>query len=105
MCFGHPINNDILKLVQEEMTTLSKSVEENKESWVQDHEGLRNHLQNLTNLFELDIKRLEDKQVTLERGFVRLESRTESLEERLSGMSQAEDLHISIHNISFANGK
>jgi len=89
MCFGQPINNDILKLVQEEMTALSKSVEENKESWVQDHEGLREHLQNLT---RLDIKRLEDKQVSLERGFVRLQSQTEFLEEKVSGiLSQAED--------------
>jgi len=92
MCFGQPINNDILKLVQEEMTALSKSVEENKESWVQDHEGLREHLQNLTGLFGLDIKRLEDKQVSLERGFVRLQSQTEFLEEKVSGiLSQAED--------------
>ena len=72
---------------------------------MQDHEGLRSHLQNLTNLFGLDIKRLEDKQVTLERGFVRLQSRTESLEEKLNGMSQAEDKHISTHNISFESGE
>lgn len=104
MCFGQPINNDILKLVQEEMTTLSKSVEDNKESWMQDHEGLRNHLQNLISLFGLDIKRLEDKQVTLERGIVKLQSRTEFLEEKLSGMSQAEDKPISTHNISFTSG-
>lgn len=96
MCFGQPINNDILKLVQEEMTALSKSVEENKESWVQDHEGLREHLQNLTSLFGLDIKRLEDKQVSLERGFVRLQSQTEFLEEKVSGiLSQADDKPIS----------
>ena len=105
MCFGQPINNEILKLVQEEMTTLSNSVEENKESWMQDHEGLRNHLQNTTNLFVLDIKRLQDKQVTLERCFVRLQSRTDSLEEKMSGMSQAEDKHISTHNTSFASGE
>ena len=105
MCFGQPINNDILKLVQEGMTTLSKSVEENKESWVQDHEGLRNHLESMTSLFELDIKRLEDKQVTLERGFVRLQSRTEFLEEKVSGISQAEDKPISTHNMSFTSGE
>ena len=105
MCFGQPINNDILKLVQEEMTTLSKSVEENKESWMQDHEGLREHLQNLTNLFGPDIKRLKDKQVTLERGFLRLESRTEFLEKLSGGLSQAEDQPISTHNISFTSGE
>ena len=105
MCFGQPINNEILKLVQEEMTTLSNSVEENKESWMQDHEGLRNHLQNTTNLFGLDIKRLQDKQVTLERCFVRLQSRTDSLEEKMGGISQAEDKHISTHNTSFASGE
>ena len=31
MCFGQPINNDVLKLVQEEVVTLVTSVEENKE--------------------------------------------------------------------------
>ena len=66
MCFGQPINNDVLKLVQEEMVTLVTSVEENKESWMQDHEGLRSNLQNLTQLFALDIKRLEAKHVALE---------------------------------------
>ena len=41
MCFGQPVNDDVLKLVQEEMATLVISVEKNKETWVQDHEGLR----------------------------------------------------------------
>lgn len=68
MCFGQPVNNDVLKLVQEEMATLVISVEENKETWVQDHEGLRKNLQNLTQLFELDIKRLEASHVALESG-------------------------------------
>ncbi|KAL9987610.1 hypothetical protein ACROYT_G001948 [Oculina patagonica] len=68
MCFGQPVNNDVLKLVQEEMATLVTSVEENKETWMQDHEGLRSNLQNLTQLFALDIKRLEAKHVALESG-------------------------------------
>lgn len=68
MCFGQPINNDVLKLVQEEVVTLVTSVEENKETWTQDHEGLKTNLQNLTQLFALDIKRLEAKHVALESG-------------------------------------
>lgn len=68
MCFGQPINNDVLKLVQEEVATLVTSVEENKETWTQDHEGLKTNLQNLTQLFALDIKRLEAKHVALESG-------------------------------------
>lgn len=68
MCFGQPINNDVLKLVQEEVATLVTSVEENKETWMQDHEGLRKNLQNLTQLFALDIKRLEAKHGALESG-------------------------------------
>lgn len=68
MCFGQPINNDVLKLVQEEVSTLVTSVEENKETWMQDHEGLKTNLQNLTQLFALDIKRLEAKHVALESG-------------------------------------
>ncbi|KAL9987607.1 hypothetical protein ACROYT_G001944 [Oculina patagonica] len=68
MCFGQPVNNDVLKLVQEGMSTLVTSVEENKETWMQDHEGLRSNLQNLTQLFVLDIKRLEAKHVVLESG-------------------------------------
>ena len=68
MCFGQPINNDVLKLIQEEVATLVNSVDENKETWVQDHEGLRKNLQNLTQLFALDIKRLEAKHVALESG-------------------------------------
>ena len=68
MCFGQPINNDVLKLVQEEVATLVSSVEENKETWMQDHEGLKTNLQNLTQLFALDIKRLEAQHVALESG-------------------------------------
>ena len=68
MCFGQPVNNDVLKLVQQEMASLITSVEENKETWMQDHEGLKNNLQNLTQLFALDIKRLEAKHVALESG-------------------------------------
>ncbi len=68
MCFGQPVNNDVLNLVQEEMATLVTSVEKNKETWMQDHEGLRSNLQNLTQLFALDIKRLEAKHVALESG-------------------------------------
>ena len=68
MCFGQPVNNDVLKLVQEGMTSLVTSVEENKETWMQDHKGLRNNLQNVTQLFLLDIKRLEAKHVALESG-------------------------------------
>ena len=68
MCFGQPVNDDVLKLVQQEMATLVISVEKNKETWVQDHEGLRKNLQSLTQLFELDIKRLEASHVALESG-------------------------------------
>ena len=32
MCFGQPVNDDVLKLVQEEMATLVISVEKNKET-------------------------------------------------------------------------
>ena len=68
MCFGQQISSDVLKLVQKEMATLSASVEENKESWTQDHDGLRNNLHNLTQLFALDIRKLEAKHVALESG-------------------------------------
>ena len=66
LCFGQPINNDVLKLVQSEMASLVTSVGENKETWMQDHEGLRNNLQKLTQLFGLEITRLSAKHVSLE---------------------------------------
>ena len=69
MCFEQPINNDILKLIQNEMATLMTSVEANKETWMQDHEGLRNHLQKLNELFGLQVKRLTAKHEALESGF------------------------------------
>lgn len=68
MCFGQPIDNSMLKLVQDEMATLVSSVEANKETWMQDHEGLRKNLQKLTQLFGLEITRLEAKHVALESG-------------------------------------
>lgn len=83
MCFGQPVNNDVLKLVQEEMATLVTSVEENKETWMQDHEGLRKNLQNLMQLFALDIKRLEAKHVALESGLVVLKEDQLKIKETL----------------------
>ena len=75
MCFEQAISNDVLKLIQSEMATLVTSVEENKESWMQDHAGLRKNLQNVTQLFGLEIKSLEAKHTALRSGFERLESR------------------------------
>ena len=84
MCFEHPIKNDVLKMVQDEMSTLVTSVEDNKETWKQDHEGLRNNLQNLT-------QSLEAKHTSLRTGFERLESQQQILEEKVSRLSQGMD--------------
>lgn len=94
MCFGQPINNDVLKLVQEEVVTLVTSVEENKETWMQDHEGLKTNLQNLTQLFALDIKRLEAKHVALESGLndlkdIQLKIKDSVVEQELIASSNA----------------
>ena len=91
MCFDQSINNDVLKLVQDEMATLVKSVEDNKETWVQDHEGLRTNLQNIQQLFGIEIKNLEAKHTALQSGLQRLESRHELLETRVTGLSQGKE--------------
>ena len=89
MCFGEPISNDILKLVQDEIATLVMSVEENKETWMQDHAGLRNNLQKLTQLFGLEIKRLEAKHVALESGLEGLKEDQLKIKESLKGNETA----------------
>ena len=91
MCFDQSINNDVLKLVQDEMATLVKSVEDNKETWVQDHEGLRTNLQNIQQLFGIEIKNLEAKHTALKSGLQRLESRHELLETKVTGLSQGKE--------------
>ena len=91
MCFDQPINNDILKLLQDEMTTLVKSVEDNKDSWVLDHKGLKNNLQNITQMFGIEIKNLEAKHTALRSGLQRLESRHEDLEVKVGGLTQEVD--------------
>ena len=91
MCFEQPISHDILKLVQCEVATLVKSVEDNKGSWMQDHEGLKKNLQNFTQVFGSEIKGLEAKHTALRSGFQRLESRQDILEVKLSGLEQGPD--------------
>ena len=88
MCFEQPISHDILKLIQTEMATLVKSVEDNKESWMQDQVVLKDNLQNLTQIFGTEIKGLEAKHTALRSGFQRLESRQDVLEVKVSGLEQ-----------------
>ena len=89
MCFGEPISNDVLKLVQDEIATLVMSVEENKETWVQDHAGLRNNLQKFTQLFGLEIKRLEAKHMVLESGLEGLKEDQLKIKQSLKGNETA----------------
>lgn len=70
MCFGQQISSDLLKLVQDEMAVLSTSVDENKESWKQGHEGLMNTLHNLRERFADDFSKLEAKHAALESGLI-----------------------------------
>ena len=91
MCFEQPISHDILKLIQTEMATLVKSVEDNKESWMQDQVVLKDNLQNLTQIFGTEIKGLEAKHTALRSGFQRLESRQDVLEVKVSGLEQGTD--------------
>lgn len=70
MCFGQQIISDVLKLVQDDMAVLSTSVDENKESWKQGHEGLMNTLHNLRERFADDFSKLEAKHAALESGLI-----------------------------------
>ena len=90
MCFEESISRDILELIQTEMTTLVKSVEDNKESWMQDQVVLKDKLQNLTQVFGTEIKGLEAKHTALRSGFQRLESRQDDLEVKLTGLEHAQ---------------
>ena len=91
MCFEESISHDILELIQTEMATLVKSVEDNKESWTQDQVILKDNLQNLTQVFGTEIKGLEAKHTALRSGFQRLESRQDDLEVKVIGLEQGTD--------------
>ena len=91
MCFEESISRDILELIQTEMATLVKSVEDNKESWMQDQVVLKDKLQNLTQVFGTEIKGLEAKHTALRSGFQRLESRQDDLEVKVIGLEQGTD--------------
>ena len=91
MCFEESISHDILELIQTEMATLVKSVEDNKESWTQDQVVLKDNLQNLTQVFGTEIKELEAKHTALRSGFQRLESRQDDLEVKVIGLEQGTD--------------
>ena len=91
MCFEESISHDILELIQTEMATLVKSVEDNKESWTQDQVVLKDNLQNLTQVFGTEIKGLEAKHTALRSGFQRLESRQDDLEVKVIGLEQVTD--------------
>ena len=91
MCCKQSISRDIQELIQTEMATLVKSVEDNKESWMQDQVVLKDKVQNLTQVFGTEIKGLEAKRTALRSGIQRLESRQDDLEVKLGGLEQGTD--------------
>ena len=96
MCFGKEINGDVLKLVKDEMNTLVTSVEENKDAWMQDHEGLKKTLCNLTQMFGLEIERLEAKHVALESSLKELKGDQAKITESLVGNNIATKSNASL---------
>lgn len=96
MCFGKEINSDVLKLVKDEMNTLVTSVEVNKDAWMQDHKGLKENLCNLTQLFGLEIERLEAKHVALESSLKELKGDQAKITESLVGNNIATKSNASL---------
>ena len=96
MCFGKEINSDVLKLVKDEMNTLVTSVEVNKDAWMQDHKGLKENLCNLTQLFGLEIERLEAKHVALESSLKELKGDQAKITESLVGNKTATKSNASL---------
>lgn len=91
MCFGQQVSNEVFQLVQDEMRVLSTSVEENKDSWVQDHEGLRNNLDSLRERFASSLSKLEEKHVALESDLISVKEDQLKTKETVASLSRGID--------------
>lgn len=91
MCFGQQISNEVFQLVHNEMRVLSTTVEENKDSWVQDHEGLRDNLDSLRERFASSLSKLEEKHVALESDLISVKEDQLKTKETVASLSRGID--------------